>query len=164
MANRRSFERANSRGETRRLVEFRATGCPPAGIQTLVDFIAQQLSPVESLPPLGAHYFRDEEAPRWEVTLFPAATEQVGGKHDGLIVPARFVGRFHGLFRLFGSTAWLYWQPTSLGPDDPLGAHIAVEGSWCGEPILLRILAQAPAGFPVGRRLNGLTGEIEELW
>jgi hypothetical protein len=61
---------------------------PPEWLQELADAAALQLIPADVLSPIGCHFGFADEA--WEISLFAASTQIVGGKHDGVLRPSRF--------------------------------------------------------------------------
>jgi hypothetical protein len=118
----------------------------------------------DDLGPMGCHYCQSEGV--WEISLFVSATEILGGARDG----QRFPGCFHldvqRLLALFGEVTEILWQAWPLGraDEDELGAHISVEGACSGQRICLRILAEAPRRFDVGRYADVYQKRYINLW
>lgn len=135
---------------------------PPPWLEEFANAVAGELTPVDLLSPLGCHYcFVDGQ---WEVTLFAAQTEVLGGQKDGTIRPSKFSVNLMELIRLFGDVREAYWQSLPLGPRDDLGAHVSIEGIYAGEPVWLRILAAAPRRFRPGRLAHTRELVWEEMW
>ncbi|MDP1797183.1 MAG: hypothetical protein Q8K78_06865 [Planctomycetaceae bacterium] len=122
---------------------------PPTWLTEFADQVTTHFLPVEILAPLGCHFFQSGDI--WEVTLFAAKTEVVGGPRDGEQRPSRFHLDLAGLAQLFTSVTSFHWQTHSLGKNDDLGAHVAIEGDVNGHHVWLRIPSQAPAMFEIGR-------------
>src|SRR5262249_28640782 len=123
---------------------------PPEWLQELADAAALQMIPADILAPVGCHFcFADET---WEITLFAASTQIVGGKHDGVLRPSRFHVDLQAVSKLFSEIHDLTWQALPLATDDELGSHVAITGDYREHSVTLRILPRAPRTFPVGRR------------
>lgn len=135
---------------------------PPAWLQTFANDVAARIVPVDLLPPLGCHFAYVE--PQWEVTLFAASTEVVGGQRDGELRPARFACNVKAVLGLFDAIETIHWQTMMVSADDELGAHISIEGLYEGRSVWLRILARPPRRFEAGRlaRVNEMSWE--EVW
>ena len=123
---------------------------PPEWLQQLADAVAPLMIPADILAPVGCHFcFADET---WEISLFAASTQIVGGKNDGVLRPSRFQVDLLALTKLFSEIHELTWQALPIAADDELGPHIAIRGA-CGEnTVALRILSRAPRQFEAGRR------------
>lgn len=135
---------------------------PPDWMRNFADSVASQFHAVDVMPPLGCHIHRSAEA--WEVSLFAAATEILGGPRDGEIRAARFHVDVLAVCRLFDEVTGIAWQTHRLGQFDDLGAHVSIEGTILGEPVWLRIPAVAPKVFEPGRVAQALTQQWEEVW
>lgn len=122
---------------------------PPTWLAEFADQVTSLLLPVDVLAPLGCHVFQYGDI--WEVTLFAAKTEVIGGPRDGEQRPSRFHLDLGGLTQLFTSVTSFHWQAHSLGKNDDLGAHVAIEGDVAGNHVWLRIPSHAPAMFDAGR-------------
>jgi len=114
------------------------------------------------LAPIGCHYHQEDDV--WEVTLFASRTEVVGGEKDGLRFPSRFILDVKGLIELFSSVEAVEWQALPQGTDDEIGANLAVLGTYCGEHVCLRIPAEAPQRFDVGRVANVYEMRFVNIW
>lgn len=117
---------------------------------------------MEALAPIGCHVHRSPDS--WEVTLFVAATEVVGGSRDGKTCPSRFFVDVLGISRLFEKLQSVSWQAQGLGAEDEVGPHVAFEGVVHNESLWLRIPALAPRQFPPGRRAHVHQQLWEEIW
>ena len=134
----------------------------PDWIIQLAEQVADRFAPVDPVAPLGCHFHRTDDV--WEVSVFAADTEIVGGAHDGRRRPSRFVLDVMPLISLFDQVFDITWQPTRFEKKDQLGGHVAIIGTYRGELVCLRILSRAPAQFPPGRRANVHQGVWENLW
>jgi hypothetical protein len=120
---------------------------------------------VDTLSPIGCHYFHNEEPPeQWEVSVFAARTEIVGGERDGQETSSRFTLDLKRVVRLFSEVKRLHWQGLEFGADDEVGSHISIEGIYLGRPVWLRILAHAPKRFESGRYAHAYQVRLEDLW
>lgn len=137
---------------------------PPEWLAELADAVAEAIIGVAEPAPLGCHYFYDEPRDQWEVTLFPAATEVVGGRFDGRVTPSPFALDLARLSWALDVVERFHWQTHPLGPDDDLGPHVSLEGSHGGHSVWVRILAEAPEQFPIGRRVDASGEGLEDLW
>jgi hypothetical protein len=136
---------------------------PPKWIQELADAVALQLIPADSLAPIGCH-FCPVEGGVWEVALFIASTEIVGGSQDGKLRYSRFHLDLQAVCRQFAQVEEVSWQAHPLGDNDELGPHVAIEGRYGNCNVRLRILAFPPDQFPAGRRAVTYGPIWEELW
>ncbi len=122
---------------------------PPPWLAEFADQVTALILAVDVLSPVGCHFC--VEADIWEVTLFAARTEVLGGPRDGEQRPSRFYLNLAGLMQQFTSITSFHWQAHSLGKHDDLGAHVAIEGEVDGHRVWLRIPSHAPAMFDAGR-------------
>ena len=117
---------------------------------------------IDAMSPVGCHYHREGET--WEVTIFASMTEVIGGQQDGLRLPSRFVLDVGGLISLFSEIEQIRWQTLREGEDDEVGSHLAIEGTYQNEHLLLRVPAEAPARFEAGRKANVYEMRIVNIW
>lgn len=135
---------------------------PPAWLTKLVNQVTPRIHPIDPQTPIGCHYgqFGDE----WEVTLFVSRTEVFGGEFDG----ESFASRYHldllGLQSVFSEVDAFSWQPLSIGADDDIGAHVALEGTYAGKRVWLRITSEQPASLEAGRIANVVEMRFEDRW
>lgn len=135
---------------------------PPAWLAELANHVTAVIRPADVMSPLGCHYqFVDGV---WEVTIFASMTEIVGGERDGLRFPSRFSIDLQALLLLFDEVATAEWQVLPLGPEDDLGAHLSIEGTYGEQPVWLRIPAQAPQRFEIGRYANVYEMRFVDMW
>ena len=122
------------------------------------------MHPVDAMAPVGCHYHREGDT--WEVTIFSSMTEVIGGQQDGLRFPSCFVLDVGGIIGLFSDVEAVRWQTLrpADGDDDEVGAHLAVEGIYQGERLLLRIPAEAPERFDAGRKAHVHEMRIINVW
>lgn len=120
------------------------------------------MHPVDAMAPVGCHYHREGDI--WEVTIFSSMTEVIGGQQDGLRFPCCFVLDVGGIIGLFSDIEAVQWQTLRHADDDEVGAHVAIEGTYQGEHLLLRIPAEAPERFEAGRKANVNEMRIVNVW
>ncbi len=135
---------------------------PPEWLQQLADAAALQMIPADMMAPVGCHFCLVDEI--WEISLFAANTQIVGGKQDGVLRPSRFQVDLQAVTKLFSAVHHLAWQPLPLAADDELGAHVAIDGLYAGHSVSLRILSRAPKQFTAGRRAIVYENAWEETW
>lgn len=133
---------------------------PPDWMKDFTDEVGSCLHPLNDTQ-LGCHFYLERGI--WEVTLFFAATEVVGGKHDGVRRQAPFWVDVRALGQVFDLTE-LYWQSHVMDSDDALGSHLSIVGSYVGNSIWLRVLQNAPSELPAGHLAPAACGEILENW
>lgn len=137
---------------------------PPSWLTHLAEEVAQRIRPADVMAPLGCHYFHNRALEQWEVTIFAGSTEIVGGERDGQLKYSNFHLDLQGLFRLFEIVDHFHWQADQFGPEDELGTHVSIEGTFEGWSVWLRVLARPPARFPKGRNLFANSLRIEDVW
>ncbi len=135
---------------------------PPDWLASLTDQVAAVFVAVDLLAPLACHYSTNEGL--WEVTLFAAPTEIIGGPQDGRVRPSRFHLDVKPLLEQFDQVDSAYWQAQGLGRDDDLGPHFGIEGTYQGHHVWLRLPALPPKRFPPGRQALVQERAWEELW
>lgn len=135
---------------------------PPDWLKSFVNAVTANIHSHDVLSPLGCHFQQVENV--WEVTVFASRTEVVGGPQDGLNCESGFSVDVDGLRKLFSDVEAFSWQAQPLGPNDDLGSHLAVEGTYETRQIWLRITATAPQIFGVGRRALVNQERFEDIW
>lgn len=135
---------------------------PPDWLATLANEVAVHMEPLGTLSPIGCHYHPGPAG--WEVTVFAALTEVVGGPHDGRTFGTVFEVDVKSLMNLFSSVAAVRWQSQSLGNQDELGAHLSIEGLYGEEPVCVRIPSVSPDRFEPGRKMLVHHRRWEENW
>lgn len=135
---------------------------PPNWLTVFTDEVTQSIHAHDVMSPLGCHFHREGEV--WEITIFAARTEIVGGPQDGRTTHSRFDVDIKPILDQFSEVSALYWQAQSLGSRDELGPHVAIEGIHKGRQIWLRVTSTAPRRFGPGRRAMVNLERIEELW
>jgi hypothetical protein len=135
---------------------------PPQWIVNLANNVTACLEPLEPMPPLGCHYHLCERC--WEISIFPAHTEIIGGPQDGHQTAPRFRVDLLAIATLFSTIEGIVWQTRSVNEGDQLGAHIAVTGVCDEESVSVRVLQSAPSGFEPGRKAMTNEGCLIETW
>jgi len=136
----------------------------PDWLDRLANEAIQHIHAVDILSPIGCHSFYNRENDQWEVTIFASGTEVIGGKLDGKITSSKFAVDVRGLYEVFSDPLGIEWQSHPLGPEDELGAHISIEGTFEGFSVCLRVLAQAPGRFQIGRYIHTEEARLENVW
>lgn len=133
---------------------------PPSWLRDFTDEVGNCLHPLIDAP-LGCHFHPEDGI--WEVTLFYAATEVVGGERDGSRTQALFWVDLRQLSEVL-EIDQLHWQSHPVDGDDQLGAHVSMTGCYRGQSIWLRILANSPTELPPGQLENSPCGTVMENW
>jgi len=137
---------------------------PPSWLQETANRVAEQFHGADALAPIGCHFYHDERDDVWEVTLFVSHTETIGGEFDGKVTPCRFSVDLSGLESLFSEIRQFSWQAVSMGEDDDLGPHLAIEGAIGTENLWLRIVSEPPRQFEAGRVADVYEREFRNRW
>ena len=135
---------------------------PPGWLKELADAAAVLMMPADAIAPIGCHYFC--VASTWEISLFAAGTEIVGGASDGQVRRSRFCLDIEEIRNLFAEIESVTWQVHALAFDDELGPHVEVHGRYADKDVKLRILAYPPKRFAAGRRAIVYEQAWEETW
>jgi hypothetical protein len=114
------------------------------------------------MPPLGCHYYFCDGC--WEIAIFPAHTEIIGGPHDGRQTAPRFRVDLLAIATLFSSVEEIHWQTRAVNDQDQLAAHIAITGICEHESVSVRVLQSAPSEFEPGRKAMTNEGRLIETW
>lgn len=133
-------------------------------ITDLAKRVLDEILPIDPLAPVGCHHFLNAESAQHEITLFVSKTEVVGGADDGRLHDSRFCLDLNGIYGMFELVTDFRWQTSRVGQEDELGAHIAIEGVYLGNPVSLRILAEAPQRYDHGRIINVHTAQMQDVW
>lgn len=137
---------------------------PPHWLEQTVNQVTAQFHAVDDLAPIGCHFFHDESLDQWEVTIFVSQTETIGGEYDGKRTSSRFSVDLMSLSALFSEVRQFSWQALSMGDDDDLGPHVTLEGRVQGNDVWLRIVAEPPPQFQVGRIADTSKRRFLDLW
>ena len=135
---------------------------PPEWLTRLSEHLLGAVIPSDVLAPVGCHYTCVDSI--WEVTLFPGATEVVGGAMDGKRCTSRFtldLATVHGLMSEIGD---FYWQTLPYDRNDELGPHVAIAGKYEDHQVWVRILARAPQRFTPGRTADPYGNRWNDVW
>ncbi|MEZ5943381.1 MAG: hypothetical protein R3C18_18455 [Planctomycetaceae bacterium] len=133
---------------------------PPQWLHDFTDEIGACLHTLDE-PSLGCHFHFADEV--WEVTLFFAATEVVGGAFDGVRTQPTFWLDVRQLFSVM-DVDQMHWQSQAVNSDDDLAAHVSVTGQYHGKSIWLRVLANSPAAMPPGQTTESSRGDMLPIW
>lgn len=136
----------------------------PAWIEKLANEVAAEMSAMDLLAPIGCHHYYNKALRCWEISVFASRTETIGGEKDGQRLPSQFVLDLQALQDVLSSVVAFHWQALPAGPDDEVGAHISIEGTYDGHTVWLRILAAAPERFECGRRVLVYEDRLEDRW
>lgn len=137
---------------------------PPSWIAELADRVAAGIQGFELLSPLACHIHHNDALDQWELSLFPSATEIVGGRYDGLRTTSRFALDLATVYDAFDTISAFHWQAQRISDDDDLGPHVSIEGTVGDHLVWVRVLATPPARFEPGRSLNTAENRFEERW
>ncbi len=137
---------------------------PPTWLRLFVDDILRGVIDDDSTALIGCHFFHNDAADEWEVSLFASPTEVCGGPADGLQLPTFLQIDITAVASAFDFPPTVYWQAEQISHDDQLGNHLSFEGTACGFSVWLRILKNPPDWLGSGRRVHVTTGTVEEVW
>lgn len=135
---------------------------PPKWIEEFADQVAQLLTPVDLLGPVGCHYAYADDC--WEITLFVSSTEVVGGELDGKMNSSRFTVDLLQVCALFTQLSEVFWQNEKIHMLDELGCHLELNGLVETEPVSLRICSKIPGRFRHGRIAYPQQRTLFENW
>ncbi|QDT38834.1 hypothetical protein [Stratiformator vulcanicus] len=136
----------------------------PKELKELVTSAVESIIGIDVPAPLGCHYRHNELRDEWEITLFAAKTEIIGGPDDGRNTASRFWLDLDQLRGIMTEVASFGWQAVEAGEGDEVGPNVAVIGQYQGYQVWLRILAEAPARYEAGRSADVLAAEFRNLW
>lgn len=137
---------------------------PPSWVQWLGNDTVRTIScKDENESPIGCHYFYDSDADMWEISVFAAATEIIGGPLDGTRFSTPVTINLSAFAGLFDSTPEV--RPASDPRNtDQRPSHVSCEGRVRGRTVWLRVLKNAPDEVEPGRILHSDNGHVETLW
>jgi len=110
---------------------------------------------VEAYSPMGSLGSRSlAQGDPCELLVSPTPVELVGGAEDGAVVIPGFSLDLHVLLAHCDRVEACQWSPHGLGPDDPDGLWVSIEGLSQGHDVWLRVRAEPPAEEEPGLRLS----------
>ncbi|MBW3541898.1 MAG: hypothetical protein KY476_16640 [Planctomycetes bacterium] len=137
---------------------------PSDWLRELAEAAAGCLRPADVAAPLGCHVYHNRARDEWELTLFFAATQIVGGPFDGRTTVSKFTADIAALQDVFDEVRVVGWQNARLGSDDALGPQLSIEGTYRGCEVWLRIPANPPERFAPGRLAHAYELRLEDVW
>jgi hypothetical protein len=137
---------------------------PPTWLEETTNRVAAQFRSADSLAPSGCHFYHDELRDLWEVTIFVSRTETLGGEFDGKLTNSRFSVDLMGLEAILSEVHCFSWQAVSMGEEDDLGPHLALEGLVGEHKIWLRIVGHPPRQFEAGRIADVYDNQFFDQW
>ena len=135
---------------------------PPDWLSSFVDNVTTSITSHDDLAPLGCHFQLVDAV--WEITLFAARTEVIGGPQDGKLRASPFSVDVKEVLATFSSIDKITWQAQRIDPSDELGPHISIEGVVEANPIWLRITSIAPERFGPGRHRLTNRQAFKDIW
>lgn len=133
----------------------------PGWLTRLSKGMCECINLVENLP-VGCHYH--QEGDTFEITLFIAPTEFIGGPHDGERASTSFIVDVNQMLEAFDLVETVSWQAHQIDESDQLGSHFAIVGRYEGRHVWVRILAEAPPHIAPGRYANTLEQRFVDAW
>ncbi|MCA9080315.1 MAG: hypothetical protein KDA58_07130 [Planctomycetaceae bacterium] len=133
---------------------------PPPWLQDFTDEVCSCLRQLADAD-LGCHFHLVDGT--WEVSLFFAATEYVGGELDGRRTFPTFWADLNQLMSVL-EVEEMYWQANAVDEQDELGTHLAFRGNYQQHQVWLRLLAEAPHSLPSGQHIEAYRGGEVENW
>ena len=137
---------------------------PPAWLRWFVNDAVRGIMDRHAAAPVGCHFFHDQDADVWEVSLFQSRTEVYGGAADGKYIPGGLQIDVSAVSAAFDLAPAVYWQSESISSDDQLGNHLSFDGVARGVQVWLRILQSAPEWAGPGRLVHAERGTVEDIW
>ena len=120
------------------------------------------MAPIDLPAPIGCHFCEVDGV--WEISIFAANTEVVGGRRDGRCFHSKFTMELLPILWLFDDGQNVTWQNAPVNRSDELGAHLSLDADYRGHAVRLHVLAQAPRRFEAGRQLLVHENAIVESW
>lgn len=137
---------------------------PPSWVQWLGNDTVRTIScDDQSQSPIGCHYFYDTESDVWQISIFAASTEIIGGPLDGTIFSTPISIDLAAFANLFDSPPNVK-SNSDTSKSDHRPSYVSCEGRVRGRTVWLRVLKDAPEEFGPGRILNSDNGQLETLW
>lgn len=124
----------------------------PAWMRLLVDLVAGCMEAHSAVGSLGFRWRQDED--QWDIMVYPAPGELVGGANDGALVSPGFSFDVQGLTTVFEELVDVCWQAQAFGPHDQEGQHLSIEGVYDGHRIYLKVLSGAPQDEEPGFKVD----------
>jgi hypothetical protein len=90
----------------------------------------------------------------WNVRVYYAPGEAIGGAEDGAILVPGFSLDLMALMSVFEELTDACWCAHSFGPHDQEGPRISIEGMYQGNHVYLQVLAEAPDDEEPGFRVD----------
>lgn len=137
---------------------------PPPWLRWFINDASKGIVDHGTIGPIGCHYFFDEQLSTWEISLFVAHTEVIGGPLDGSLIATGLQVDLVRIKAAFDSEPATYWQSEKIADDDQLGNHVSMEGIARGNAVWLRILHEPPAFAGPGQLFHPGQGLMENLW
>lgn len=147
-ADPKEFRRRNDAGRQ----YFHGIEDPEVWLDQLAEAVAECMTAQSASGPLQYRCREEEEEEFWEVVIYPAAVELVGGAADGEVLAPGFSLDLEGLQAEFERVDAFTWE--SLGFAYSEGPHVSIEGIYQGHEVYLQILAYAPEGEEPGMKLD----------
>jgi hypothetical protein len=89
----------------------------------------------------------------WALRGHRGTSRRGGGADDGAVVIPGFSLDLQALLAHFDRVEAFQWYPSGLGPYDPEGPCVSIEGLYQGHNVWLRLLAESPAEEEPGLQL-----------
>jgi len=124
----------------------------PAWMENLVEVISECVEAQRPMGPLGYRYLAQGDP--CELMVYPTPVELVGGAEDGAVVLPGFSLDLQALLAHFDRVEACRWSPSGLGPYDPDGPCVSIEGLYQGHDVWLRVLAEPPEDEEPGLQLS----------
>ena len=122
----------------------------PAWMVNLVEVISECVEAHSPMGPLGYRYLAQDDP--CELLVSPTPVELVGGAEDGAMVIPGFSLDLHVLLAHCDRVEACQWSFHGLGPYDPDGPCVSIEGLSQGHHVWLRVLVEPPEEEEPGLR------------
>jgi hypothetical protein len=124
----------------------------PQWLVSLVDAAGDCMEVHCECGPLAFRWGSDRDL--WEVRIYYAPGEAVGGADDGAMLAPGFTLDLTRLTSVFDKLTEVCWRSHSFGPHDQEGPHVSMEGVYQGHHVWLQVLAEAPEGEEPGFKVD----------
>lgn len=124
----------------------------PQWLTSLVDAVGNCMEVHCAAGPLAFRWGSEDDF--WEVMVYCAPGEAVGGAEDGAVLVPGFSLDVSELMSIFEELRDSHWQSHSFGPHGHKGSHISIEGVFQGHHVYLQVLAEAPEDEKPGFKVD----------
>jgi len=115
---------------------------PQEWIDSLISAVTDCIFVQNVIDEFRFKYYFNNDMDCWDIIMYPAPIELMGGARDGEIVSPPFSLDVGSLGSVFEKVDSMLWSALGSGPWDNEGQRIFVEGVYQGHKVCLRVLAR----------------------